>query len=154
MTGSSPNPYVTRDQDSLRKVYAETGSIAVIGASQNAAKAAHRIPRYLQEQGYRIVPVSPRGGEILGEHAYPTLEDVDVPIDVVDVFRPPAEAASIARSAIEFGAKVLWFQPGTHSDEGIYLAAAAGLTVVAYRCMGGTHGRLGLGPGPTKSRKS
>ena len=154
MTKSSPNPHVTRDHDSLRKIYAATGSIAVIGASQNAAKAAHRIPRYLQGQGYRIVPVSPRGGEILGEHAYPTLEDVDVRIDVVDVFRPPAEAASIARSAIELGARVLWFQPGTHSDEGIDLAAAAGLMVVAYRCMGGTHGLLGLGPGPTKSRKA
>ncbi len=154
MTESPPNPHVTTDHDALRKIYAATGSIAVVGASQNAAKAAHRIPRYLQEQGYRIVPVSPRGGEILGEHVYPTLEDVDVPIDVVDVFRPPAEAAGIARSAIELGAKVLWYQLGTHTDEGIDLAAAAGLTVVAYRCMGATHGRLGLGPGPEEEPES
>ncbi len=148
MTESSPNPHVTRDHEALRQTYAATGSIAVVGASQNDTKAAHIIPRYLQGQGFRIVPVSPRGGDVLGERAYPTLEDVDVPIDVVDVFRPPAEAAGIARSAIELGAKVLWFQPGTHSDEAIDLAAAAGLTVVAYRCMGATHGQLGLGPGP------
>ena len=154
MAETSPNPHVTRDHDSLRKIYAATGTIAVVGASQNAAKPSHRIPRYLQEQGYRIVPVSPRGGEILGENAYPTLQDVDVPIDVVDVFRPPAEAVSIAQSAIELGAKVLWFQPDTHSDEAIDLAAAAGLTVVAYRCIGATHGRLGLGPGPEEEPES
>ena len=66
----------------------------------------------------------------------------------MDVFRPPEEAGSIARDAIAIGGKTLWFQPGTHTDEAVALARAAGLTVVARRCMGVVHGWLGLGPGP------
>ena len=92
--------------------------------------------------------MNPRGGEVLGERSYASLRDIDVPIDVVDVFRPPAEAEDIARDAIAVGARTLWFQPGTHTDEAVTLAREAGLTVVAKRCMGVTHGWLGLGPGP------
>ena len=90
--------------------------------------------------------MNPRGGPILGEPS--SLRDVDVPVDVVDVFRPPEEAETIARDAIAIGAKTLWFQPGTHTDDAVALARAAGLTVVARRCMGVIHGWLGLGPGP------
>jgi uncharacterized protein len=92
--------------------------------------------------------VNPRGGEILGERAFESLRDVDIPIDVVDVFRPPEEALAVARDAIAIGAKVLWFQKDTDSDVGVAAAADAGLTVVTKRCMGVTHGLLGLGPGP------
>lgn len=120
----------------------------MVGASSTAGKPGHDIPRYLQSQGYRIVPVNPRGGEIFGERAFASLRDVDMPIDVVDVFRPPDEAAAVAREAIAIGAKVLWFQQGTDSDEAVTLAEAAGLTVITKRCMGVTHGLLGLGPGP------
>ena len=72
-----------------------------------------------------------------------------MPVDVVDVFRPPAEAEAVARQAIAKGAGVLWFQPGTHTDEAANLAAEAGLTVVTQRCMGALHAQLGLGPGPS-----
>jgi predicted CoA-binding protein len=92
--------------------------------------------------------VNPRGGKTLGERSYPSLRDIDVEIDSVDVFRPPEEAEGIAGEAIAIGAKTLWFQPGTHTEEAIALARAAGLTVVAKKCMGVTHGKLGLGPGP------
>ena len=152
MSQTDRNERVTRDHEELRAIYAAASTIAVVGISSAAEKPSHSIPRYLQEQGYRIIPVSPRGGEILGERAYASLPEVNVPFDVVDVFRPPHEAVGIARDAIGSGARVLWFQPGTDSDEAIDLAAEAGLTVVAYRCMGETHGRLGLGPGPTPSR--
>lgn len=134
--------------EELLRIYAETRTIAVVGASTDPNKSAHEIPRYLKGQGFRIVPVTPRGGEILGEKAYGSLSDVDVPIDVVDVFRPPDEGAGIAREAVVRGAKVLWFQDGTGSEEGAAIAREAGLTVVMNRCMGSTHGRLGLGPGP------
>jgi uncharacterized protein len=134
--------------DALRRIYRQTRTIAVVGASAHAEKPAHEIPRYLQSQGYRIVPVNPRGGELLGEPVYRTLLEVPGPVDVVDVFRPPAEAETVARDAVAIGAKVLWFQPGTHTDEAVRLAAEAGLEVVAGRCMGETHGELGLGPGP------
>ncbi len=132
----------------LLELYAKTRTIAVVGASTKEDRPAHLIPRYLGSQGYRIVPVNPRGGELFGERVLPSLRAVDVRIDVVDVFRPPAEAEAVAREAIGVGAKVLWFQPGTYSPEAVELAAAAGLTVVAERCMGETHGELGLGPGP------
>ncbi|HKY50530.1 MAG TPA: CoA-binding protein, partial [Candidatus Limnocylindria bacterium] len=83
------------DED-LRRVYERTKTIAVIGASERPGKPAHDIPRYLQTQGYRIVPVNPRRGEILGERAFASLSEVDVPFDVVDVFRPPGEAEAVA----------------------------------------------------------
>ena len=134
--------------EDLLRIYAQPKTIAVVGASDTVGKPGHDIPLYLQSQGYRIVPVNPRGGEIFGERAFPSLREIDVPIDVVDVFRPPEEAAAVAREAIAIGAKVLWFQQGTDSDEAVALAEGAGLTVITKRCMGVTHGLLGLGPGP------
>jgi predicted CoA-binding protein len=143
---SAPPDGLSRED--LLRIYAGTRTIAVVGASATEGKAAHAIPRYLQSQGYRIVPVNPRGGEILGERVERSLREVGVPVDVVDVFRPPAEAAAVAGDAIAMGAPVIWFQPGTASEAGVRLAADAGLTVVSERCMGEMHGELGLGPGP------
>jgi predicted CoA-binding protein len=132
----------------LVQIYEHTKTIAVIGASADETKTANAIPSYLQSQGYRIIPINPRGGEILGERAYKTLSDVDVPVDVVDVFRPPAEAEAVARDVVAKGVSILWFQPGTETDEAARLASDAGLTVVTGRCMGASHAQLGLGPGP------
>jgi predicted CoA-binding protein len=135
-------------QEWLGRIYAETRTIAVVGASGDPSKPAHTIPRYLQRQGYRIVPVNPRGGELLGETVARSLAEIDGPVDLVEVFRPAAEAPQIAREAIKVGAKVLWLQLGIESEEARQVAEAAGLTVVMNRCMGETHGELGLGPGP------
>jgi len=134
--------------DELLRIYALPKTIAVVGASERVGKPGHDIPRYLQSQGYRIVPVNPRGGEILGEPAFPTLRDVNVPVDIVEVFRPPEESEGVARDAVAVGAKVLWFQQGTDSDAAVRIAEDAGLSVITKRCMGVTHGLLGLGPGP------
>jgi hypothetical protein len=136
------------DDDTLKGIYADTKTIAVVGASSDDTKPSHNIPKYLQSQGYKIVPVSPKGGEILGEHVYPSLDDVDVEIDVVDVFRPSEETPAIARQAVAKSAKVLWMQTGIESDEARAIAEDAGLTVIMDRCMGATHRQLGLGPGP------
>jgi predicted CoA-binding protein len=138
----------TTEREQLLRIYAETKTIAVVGASADESKAAHQIPRYLQTQGYRIVPVNPRGGVLFGERVFRSLAEIDVPVDVVDVFRPAEEAPQIARQAIAIGAKVLWLQLGIVSEEARQIAEAAGLTVVMNRCMGATHGLLGLGPGP------
>jgi predicted CoA-binding protein len=135
-------------RERLARIYAETRTIAVVGASQDPAKPAHKIPRYLQEQGYRILPVNPRGGELLGEPVARSLTEIDEPVDVVDVFRPAAEAPQVARDAVGVGAKVLWLQQGIVSDEARQVAEAAGLSVVMDRCLGDTHRELGLGPGP------
>jgi uncharacterized protein len=131
--------------DELREIYGKTKTIAVVGASNDESKAANEIPRYLQRQGFRIVPVNPRGGEILGERAYASLTDVDVPVDVVDVFRPSEETPDIARDAVTIGAKVLWLQLGIESEEAARIANAGGLRTVMNMCMGATHRRLGLG---------
>ena len=144
----SHSPANGPSHEELLSIFAQPKTIAVVGASTAVGRPAHDIPLYLQSQGYRIVPVNPRGNEILGVRAFPSLAEVDVPIDVVDVFRPPSEAAAIAREAVAVGAKVLWFQLGTDTDEAVRIATQGGLTVVRRRCMGVTHGLLGLGPGP------
>ena len=141
------------DLDELRKIYEESKTIAVVGASDNERKPAHTIPRYLQSEGFRIIPVNPRGGEILGEKAYASLAEIDEPIDVVDVFRPSEETPDVARQAVEAGAKVLWLQEGIESQEAERIATEGGLKVVMDRCMGETHYQLKLGPGPRSLRQ-
>jgi uncharacterized protein len=136
------------ERERLLRIYREARTIAVVGASGDPAKPAHAIPAYLRRQGYRILPVNPRGGELFGEPVARSLAEVDGPVDVVDVFRPADEAPEIAREAVKVGAKVLWLQLGIASDEARQVAEAAGLTVVMDRCMGETHRQLGLGPGP------
>jgi predicted CoA-binding protein len=136
------------EREQLVRIFANTTTIAVVGASGDPAKPAHQIPRYLQRQGYRIIPVNPRGGELFGEPVARSLAEVDGPVDVVDAFRPSEETPEIAREAAEIGAKVLWLQLGIESEEARKLAESAGLTVVMNRCMGEAHRQLGLGPGP------
>ena len=142
------HPMDAPERERLRRIYVETKTIAVVGASADPAKPAHQIPAYLQRQGYRILPVNPRGGELFGEHVYRALAEIDAPVDVVDVFRPADETPEVARQAAAIGAKVLWLQLGIASEEARRIAEAAGLTVIMDRCMGATHGELGLGPGP------
>lgn len=142
-----------QDLDELRKIYEETDTIAVVGASNDTTKAAHTIPRYLQRQGFRIVPVNPKGGEILGEKTYGRLEDIPEPVHVVDVFRPSEETPDVARDAVRIGAKVLWLQLGISSEEAERIAVEGGLKVVMNRCMGETHYELKLGPGPSSVRE-
>jgi len=139
------------DDEQLKQIYAETKTIAVVGASGSEEKAAHTIPRYLQREGFRIVPVNPRGGEILGQKVYEKLADVPEPIDVVDVFRPSEETPEVAKEAVAAGAKVLWLQEGISSEEAERIATEGGLQVVMDLCMGATHHRLlknAQGPGP------
>lgn len=135
-------------KDEIRTVYAETKTIAVVGASTDESKPSHRIPKYLQSQGFKIIPVSPKGGECLGEKVYTSLSEIAEAVDVVDVFRPSEETPQIARDAVAIGAKVLWLQSGIANDEAEKIAEDGGLKVVMDRCMGATHRQLGLGPGP------
>ena len=141
------------DEGELRRIYSETKTIAVVGASASEEKPAHTVPRYLQRQGYRVIPVNPRGGEILGEKVYERLADVPEEIDVVDVFRPSDETPAVAKDAVAAGAKVLWLQEGISSEESERIASEGGLDVVMDLCMGATHHRLikdKQGPGPSE----
>ena len=126
----------------LVEILRTTRTIAVVGASANPDKPAHSIPAYLHSQGYTVIPVNPAGGTLVGRSVVAPLGEVEEPIDVVEVFRPPREAPDIARQAIAAGAAVLWLQAGIVSEEAARIASEAGLTVVMDMCMGATHRRL------------
>lgn len=126
-------PWVSADE--LLRLFSQTKSVAVVGASSHEWKDAHRIPRYLQQAGYHILPVNPNQEQILGENAYRSRREVPVAIDLVLVFRPASEAVTVAGAAVEAGAKALWFEPGTASDEAARIAEEAGLQVVMGRCI-------------------
>lgn len=120
--------------------YAKT--VAVVGASRDPSKPSGKIPYLLQHRGYRIIPVNPTSGEILGEPVYPSLLDIKEPVDVVNVFRPAAEAPGIARQAVAIGARALWLQLGIKSEEARAIAEGAGLDYVEDLCMGRESVRL------------
>lgn len=128
-------------QDLLR-LFGEIETIAVVGASSDPSKPSHEIPRYLQSQGYRIIPVGPGGAPVLGADPVRTLADIREPVDAVDVFRPAAEAPALAREAVAAGARLLWLQLGIVSDEARRIGEAAGITVVMDACMGAVHRKL------------
>jgi predicted CoA-binding protein len=142
-----------KDIDELRQILEESKTIAVVGASFDTSKPANYVPRYLQSQGYRIIPVNPKGGELLGEKVYERLTDVTEPIDLVDVFRPGPDTPPVARDAVAVGAKVLWLQQGIVSEEAERIATEGGLKAVMDRCTGALHGQLGMGPGPGSVRR-
>ena len=128
--------------DALRAILADARTIAVVGASGSPQKDAHEVPAYLQEQGYDVLPVNPGQDEVLGRAAADGLRELDIVVDVVDVFRPADEAPDIAHAAVDIGADVLWLQLGIVSDEAARIAESAGLTVVMDACMRQAHGRL------------
>ena len=138
---------VSREQ--MEDIFGWVKTIAVVGASRDPAKAAHRIPRYMHEQGYQVLPVSPRGGELFGQPVRGTLAEVPGPIDMVDVFRPPAEAEAVARQAVACGAKVLWFQLDTETDEAVRIGTDARLSVVTSHCLMVAHAALAGSSGTT-----
>ncbi len=122
--------------ENTERILREFRTIAVVGLSRDASKAAHAIPARLQRSGFRIIPVNPFVASLLGETAYPRLAEVPFSVEVVLVFRPSAEAASIARQAVAIGAKALWLQQGIVSAEARQIAESAGLLYVEDRCMG------------------
>jgi hypothetical protein len=126
----------------LRRILTQCRTIAVVGLSAEWHRPSHFAAKYLQGKGYRIVPVNPKYAEILGERSYARLEDLPFPIDMVDVFRKPADVAPIARSAVAIGARCLWQQLGVANLEADAIARAAGLESVLDRCVKIEHARL------------
>jgi predicted CoA-binding protein len=119
-------------------------TITVVGASNDPAKPAHFVPAEMRFHGWRIVPVNPHAGAVFGVPAYPTLAAVPGPIGLVNVFRPSADAPTVARQAIDAGATALWLQLGITSIEARTLATEAGLLYVEDRCLLIEQRRLGL----------
>ena len=130
------------DNDGLRKILAYD-RVAVVGASTSYEKAAHIVPAYLQRHGYEITPVNPTADEIFGEQAYDSLADVDVTVDIVEIFRPSEEVPAIVGQALDRDdVKAIWMQLGIRNDEAARDAEAAGLDVVQDHCMKVEHGQL------------
>lgn len=117
-------------------------TVAVVGCSRDPGKDAHRVPKYLQEQGYRIIPINPKAEEILGERAYPSLGEVKERVDIVEVFRPSDQAYSVVEEAIKLRPKAIWMQRGIVNEEAVRLAEEHGVAVVMDRCMMAEHRRL------------
>lgn len=117
------------------EVLRESRRIAVVGCSATPGKDAHEVPRMMAEMGYDIVPVNPHADKIFGRQAYRTLAEVPGPVDMVNVFRPPAEAAGVARQAVAKGARSLWLQTGITSVEAEQIATAAGMRYVENACL-------------------
>ena len=128
--------------DTLRRILKNCKTIAVVGLSPEWHRPSHFVAKYMQEQGYHIIPVNPKHESILGERCYARLEDIPEPVDMVDVFRRPEDVPPIAASAAAIGAKCLWQQLGVASQEADTVARAAGLDSVMDRCVKVEHARL------------
>ena len=132
------------EADILRKYR----TVAVVGLSSNPERPSHGVARYLQELGYRIIPVNPRESEVLGEKSYPDLCSIPEPVEVVDIFRQSRDVPRVVAEAIYIGAKAIWMQEGIMHEAAARRAQEAGLVVVMDRCMRTEHRRLMGGETP------
>ena len=126
----------------LRRILKDNHTIAVVGLSADWFRPSYFAAKYMQEHGFRIIPVNPKYTEILGERCYPDLKSIPEKIDIVDVFRKSEDCAPIARDAVAIGAKVLWLQIGVMNDEARQIADTAGLDFVQNRCVKIEYARL------------
>jgi predicted CoA-binding protein len=130
------------DISELRRMLRSYHTIAMVGLSAEWNRPSYFAAKYLQQHGYRIVPVNPRYQEVLGERCYPSLAEIPHAVDIVDVFRRTADVLPIAQAAVAIGAKCLWQQIGVKNVEADRFARAAGLDSVMDRCVKIEHGRL------------
>ena len=126
----------TYSDDYLREILSSVKTIAMVGASPDKTKFSYGVLRVLNETGYDMIPINPRPGltEIRGLKVYPSLKEIDRPVDMVEVFRKPEDLYEIAKEAIAINAKVLWGQIGVINNDAAKLAEDAGLKVVMNRC--------------------
>ena len=130
------------DISTLRRILKGCRTLAVVGLSAEWHRPSYFAAKYMQQHGYRIVPVNPKYAQILGETSYARLEDIPFAVDMVDVFRKPADLPPIAASAVAIGAKCLWQQLGVVNAEAEQIARAAGMDSVMDRCVKIEHARL------------
>jgi predicted CoA-binding protein len=126
----------------LRRVLRDSHTIAVVGLSAEWHRPSYFAAKYMQQHGYRIVPVNPKYPEILGEKCYRDLRSIPFPVDLVDVFRKPQDCVAIAQDAVAIGARALWLQIGVINKEAQRIAENAGLTVIMDRCVKIEYARL------------
>jgi predicted CoA-binding protein len=131
-----------QDPLTIQRVINSARTIAIVGLSGNELRASYFVGYYLKRHGYQVIPVNPRETEILGETSYPSLLDVPVPVDIVNVFRAPDALPEIAEQAVEIGAGSLWCQFGVINEPAARTAEAGGVTVIMDRCLKVEHARF------------
>jgi len=128
-------PSVNADKKELKEIFDSVKTVAVVGLSPNETKDSHKVAKYLQEQGFRVVPIYPKEDVILGEKVYRSLEEIPFEIDMVDIFRKPAVLDSVADVCIKRGdVKVFWAQKGIVNNNAAQKAKDAGMKVVQNMC--------------------
>ena len=152
---------IVDDIAGLRRILARNRTIAVVGLSANWYRPSYFAAKYLRDHGYRVIPVNPNYGEVLGERCYPSVAAIPEAVDVVDGFRKAEEMVALAREAVAKQAKVLWMQLGIRNAEAARIADEAGLDVVMDRCMKIEHARIlgglnwaGVNTGVISSRRA
>lgn len=125
--------------DPIQKIWNEYKTIAVVGASNNPARQSYQVAEYLQNHGFKIIPVNPTLTELLGEKAYPDVASIPGAVDVIDIFRNPDAVPEIVEQAIAKQAKVVWMQPGAENLSAYERATQAGLDVIMSVCMKKEH---------------
>ena len=130
-----------QDPLTIQRVIHGANTIAIVGLSANELRASNFVGYYLKRHGYQVIPVNPRETEILGETCYPSLLEVPVPVDIVNVFRAPDAVPGIAEEAVSINAGALWCQFGVISEEAARIAEAGGVTVIMDRCLKVEHAR-------------
>jgi uncharacterized protein len=133
---------MNEDINTLRRILKQARTIAVVGLSANWWRPSYFAAKYMQEHGYRVIPVNPAYPEVLGEKCYASLRDIPEKVDIVDCFRKSEEIPPIAADAVAIGARVLWMQIGVINHDAAATARAAGLDVVMDRCVKIEHARL------------
>jgi hypothetical protein len=128
----------------IETILRDCHTIAVVGLSSNPLRPSYGVARYMQQRGYRIIPVNPNEREVLGERAYASLADVPEKVDLVDIFRRSEEAGEHVDEAIRLGARAVWLQEGVIDEAAAARALAAGLLVVMDRCLLKEHLRRGV----------
>ena len=129
---------------SIPEILRSAKTIAVVGLSGRRFRASYGVSEYMQSAGYRIIPVNPNESEVLGEKAYPSLDEVPEPIDIVNIFRRPEFVPEVVDAAIRKGAKAIWMQEGVEHIDAAQKALAAGLAVVMDRCILKEHRKIRL----------
>jgi predicted CoA-binding protein len=135
-------PFANPDDEAIRELLERVRRIAVVGLSPKPYRDSHRVARYLLERGYEVVPVYPREEEILGQRVYRRVQEIERPVDLVDVFRRSEELPGVIDDALVARAGALWLQLGYIDEPGALRARAAGVSVVMDRCLMVDHARL------------
>ncbi|WP_343841524.1 CoA-binding protein [Salinibacillus aidingensis] len=127
------------EQDKIKEILEEAKTIAVVGLSDNPERTSYQISKIMQENGYRIIPVNPKVNEVLGEKAYPALKDIDIPFDIINVFRRSEFLPEIAEEAVQTDASIFWAQQGVENEEAYQYLKQHDFTVIMDTCIKVAH---------------